>query len=264
MMFKTIFRKTLYERRWSAFGWSLAIGLMTLMTVSVFPTMRDTFGKSLESVPESMKSLLGSAEDYQTLAGFLDLQVLAQIVFLTLIFGVILGIGLLAGDEGEGTLQHLLTTPVSRRRVYLEKLLALLVLLGVVTAAMWLTIIIGAIGLGETIDQGRLILACGMLWLITLVFSMLGYCLGAVTGKRGLAGAVAGMAAFVSYMINALAPSVSILETINKFLPFHYFNNPSVLRVGIDWSDAGILTAICVGLAIIGYVIFVRRDIYQP
>lgn len=263
-MFKTIFRKTLYERRWSTFGWSVAIALLTLMTVSVFPTMRDTFGESLENVPESMKSLFGSAEDYQTLAGFLDLQVLAQMVFLTLIFGIILGIGLLAGDESEGTLQHLLTTPVSRRRVYLEKLLALMVMLGVVTAAMWLAIIVGAVSLGETVDHGRLVLASGMLWLITLVFSLLGYCLGAVTGKRGLAGAVAGMVAFVSYMINALAPSVDFLETVNKFLPFYYFNNPSVLRVGIDWSDVGILGAVCALLAIIGYVIFVRRDIYQP
>lgn len=263
-MLNTIFRKTLYERRWSIFGWSLAVGLMTLLTVSIFPTMRDSFGASLENVPESMKALLGSAEDYQTLAGFVDLQVLAQMIFLTLIFGVILGVGLLAGDEGDGTLQQLLTTPVSRSRVYLEKMAAMMVSLGVVTVVLWLSIFVGSLALGETLDQGRLILACAMLWLLTLVFSILAYSLGAITGKRGVAGAVAGMVAFTAYMINALAPSVDLLSSVNKLLPFHYFNNPSVLRVGMDWGNVGVLGTACFVMALVGYVIFVRRDIYQP
>lgn len=262
-MLKTLFRKTIYEKRWSTFGWSLAVALMTLLTVSVYPTMRDSFGKSLENVPESLKSLFGSAQDYQTLAGFLDLQVFAQMVFLTIIFGVILATGLLAGEESEGTLQHLLTHPVSRSRVYLEKLATVMVLVGVAVVALWLSVLLGAALLHESLDGGRLIIACFMLWLITMVFSMLGYAVGAATGKRGLAGAVAGMTAFLSYLINALAPTVSFLSDVNKFLPFHYFNNPSILRVGVDWGDAGILAGACVLLALLGYLRFIKRDIYQ-
>jgi ABC-2 type transport system permease protein len=262
-MLKTILRKTVYEKRVSTLLWGIALALLIAFTVVLFPTLRDSFGASLKDVPESLRSLLGNASDYQTIAGYVDVQIFNQYTFMTIAFGIIVATGLLAGDEGDGTLQQLLTLPVTRSRVYLEKLLALIVLIGILMVFIGLGILAGCAIVGESLHIGRLVLALMDLWLITLVFGIIGYAIGAVTGKRGLAGAVAGMAAFVFYLITTLANSVHSLKVVNNFSPFHYYNNPSVLRQGLQGGDMAVLLMICVVLGYIGYLVFKRRDIYQ-
>jgi ABC-2 type transport system permease protein len=258
-----IFQKTIYEKRWMTIIWSVVIALMTFMTMTVYPTLRDTFGESLKDVPEVAKAFLGDAATYQTIEGFTDLQVFAQMVFFTIIMGVILGTGLLAGDENEGTLQTLLAHPVSRRKVYWQKLLACMVIVGVVCVALFAAIVLGAMAVGESMPLVRTILACFMLWLVTMVFTVFGFSLGAITARRGISGAAAGMLAFVLYFITALEPSVKALKIPNYFSPFHYFNHPSILKNGLELSDLGILLAINVVLVVVGLLVFIRRDVYQ-
>lgn len=262
-MLKNIYLKTLYEKRWTMFAWGLAIFLLTILTMTFYPTLRDTFGASLKDVPDSAKAFLGDAAAYQTIEGFVDLQIFAQMVFFTIIMGVILGTGLIAGEENEGTLQTLLAMPVSRSKVYFQKLLACASIVGVVCFILFVTVILGALLVGETMPLGRTMLACLMLWLVTLVFTILGYSLGAVISRRGISGAAAGMLAFVTYLITALAPNVKVLKIPNYFSPFNYFNNPSILRNGLQLSDLAVIVAINVTLIFVGYVVFTKRDVFQ-
>ncbi len=262
-MLKNIFLKTLYEKRWLMVVWGVGLFALVLATAAFFPTFKETFGQSLSDVPESLRAFLGDATAYQTIEGFMDLQVIAQMVFMTIIMGVILATGLVAGDESDGTLQTLLAHPVARGRVYFEKLLAIAAIIGVVCGAILVAMLVGALLVHEPLAVTRTLLAVTMLWLVTLVFSLLGYSLGAATGRRGVSGAVAGALAFVSFMITSMAPSVSALKTANYLSPFNYFNNPSVLRSGLEVGDMVVLVIINVTLVIFGYIIFVRRDIYQ-
>src|SRR5438105_4866016 len=149
-MLKNIFTKTLFEKRWTIIIWSLAITLLTIMTMSVYPTLKETFGETVKDVPEAAKSFLGDAAAYQTIEGFVDLQVFAQMIFFIIILGVIVGTGLLAGDENDGTLQTLLSHPVSRNKVYAQKLLACMTIVGLVSFALFLATVVGALIVGES------------------------------------------------------------------------------------------------------------------
>src|SRR3990167_9610802 len=190
-MLRSIFAKTLYEKRWAMLWWSLAMVVTTVLIVVLFPTFKDSFGQSLQNVPESMKSILGEAADYQKIEGFIELQVLMQMVFFTIIYAVILGTGLIAGEENQGTLETLLTNPVNRTRVYFEKFAASAVILAVVSFSMFFAIWLGAEMIGESINLWRLFQATFMMWLLTMVFDVLGFALGAITGRRGVSGGVA-------------------------------------------------------------------------
>lgn len=260
-MLSSIWKKTIYEKRWNLLAWQVGIFAMTLFIMALFPTLKEAFGQSLANVPDSLKSVLGDASTYQRINGFIDIQVMFQMVFMTVIYGVILFTGVLAGDEGEGTLQTLLAHPVSRKRIYFEKLLGSTILLGLVSAAVFFGVWLGALMVGESVDVLRLALAVKGLFLVSFVFSVMGFALGAITGRRGLAGAVAGAVAFFSYLVTNLAPSVKSLETLNKFSPYEYFNKPSILDTGVqvgDWLILAITTAVFI---VLGFVLFVRRDI---
>lgn len=260
-MLRTIFTKTLYERRWMMLWWSVAGAALVVFIVLMFPTFKDALGESLTDVPESLKNLIGDTSAYSNLPGYLDLQVFEQMVFLGIIAGAILCTGLIAGEENDGKLQTLLAMPVSRTRVYLEKLAASVVIIGVITSSLAIGSYVGALIIDEPLDLGKLLVATLGAWLVSMALSLLGYAIGAGTGKRGLAGTITGLTAFLAFLIPALAEGVKALRPLEKFSPFYYFDNP--VSVGPSGSDLAILLGACVVIALVGYLGFVRRDVYQ-
>ena len=261
-MLSSLFSKTLYERRWGIFWWSFAMFALTIMIVLLFPTFRDTFGQALQNVPESIKPILGESNDYQRINGFLELQVFMQMIFLTFIYGIILFSGLIAGEESEGTLQSLLAQPISRGRVYLEKLAAGLMMTWIVSMAMFFATWLGVAIIGEHVNLWRLLQATFGQWLVSMVFSVMAYTLGSALGRRGIAGAIAGVYAFVSYLVFTLSDTVTAFRIPDYFEPFRYYTNPRVLDNGLQLSHVALLGAACVVLAFIGYAVFSKRDVF--
>ena len=260
-MLRNIFLKTLYEKRWSTLGWGIGIIALTMMTTLFFPTFKKAFGESLNEIPESMKAFIGDASTYQTLGGYVDVQVIAQMVFLTIIMAVILGSGLIAGDEGAGTLQSLLAQPVKRTKVFIQKYCALLVISLVATSLIFIAVFASGVLINESMDWWRMAQATFGMWLISVVFGVAAFAIGAITGKRALAGSLVGMVAFVSYIITSLAVTVEALKIPNKLSPFYYFNTPSIIKYGIDWGNMAVLVSIIGILSVISYIWFSKRDI---
>lgn len=264
-MLRGILRKTLYEKRWSSLIWFVSIAAFCLLVVALFPTFRESFGEALKDTPESLKSLLGEATDYQNINGYVDIQVVNQMVFLTLIMGIILGTGLIGGEESDGRLQTLLTQPVSRTGVYWKKFGAMSILILLTTIGLLAGTALGALMIGEygNLDLTRLALATIMTWLVTLVFATLAFVVGAVSGKKGMSGIVAGFLAFATFMITTLAGTATVLKSVNHLSPFKYFNTPSIMKTGLDTGNLVVLVGIVAVMAIVGWIWFRRRDVYQ-
>jgi ABC-2 type transport system permease protein len=262
-MLNNAFLKTIYTKRWMLLSWSLGIIALVVFTMLFYPTLSKSLGDSLKNVPDSLKSFLGDSAAYSSIAGYTDLQIFAQLNFYTIIFGVILFSGILAGEEGDGTLQTLLAQPVSRARIYIEKLMGSITLLVGVSIGVLVGILVGLVFINEHLGLGRLLGSILALILITLVFSSLAFSLGAITGKRGLSGGLAGMLAFTTFLISSLAESVKSLQFVDKLSPFHYYNKPGILQYGVHWGDLLILALISLVILIAGLVVFVRRDVYQ-
>ena len=261
-MLSSILFKTVYEKRWMMLGWSLGAIALVVMTVTLFPTFKESFG-SLKDVPESLKSLIGDAAAYSTIKGYVNLQVFQQMPFMTIILSVILFSGLIAGEEGEGILQTQLVQPISRSSLFIQKLIAGSIIVCVVTLAILVGTIFSITLIHEPIAFDSMLAATFACWIIAMVFGVLAYTLGTITGKRGLSGGIVGAFAFTSYLITGLSGGVDKLKLIEKASPFHYYNSPSILENGIKWPHIGILMAVMAVLLIISIIIFEKRDIYQ-
>lgn len=262
-MFKSVFLKTLYEKKWGILGWSLAMFAMTVLIVVIFPVFKDSFGAQLSNVPDSLKPILGEAADYQKITGFLELQVFAQMMFITFIYGIIVCTSLLAGEENKGTLQTLLSMPISRTRVYFEKFLAVIVMLSVASLSLLLAIVVGAAIIGESIPYVNIVLATFMQLLLALSLSALAYGAGAATGKRTVAGTLAGVYTFAAYMVTALAGTADVLKYANNFSIFKYFMNTKILENGITLNNMIPMIILLLGSIVVGWYVFVRRNVYQ-
>lgn len=264
-MLGSIFTKTLFERKISTAVWTIVLAFYTVSIVAMYPMLKESFSEAFGNMPESMQGIMGSASDYQNINGYIDIQIIAQMIFLTLIMGILLGVNLLAGEEKSGTLHTLLAQPVSRTKIYVHKFLSLAFITGIASVVgISLGSIIGALAVGElsNLNIDRVIMGAGMTWLLTLCFSTLAYMIGAITGSRAAGGVVAGMYAFGSYVITALTASAKSLEPLNNFSLFHYFNQPSIMKTGLDTGNILILILITAVFFVIGLIVFKRRNIY--
>lgn len=263
-MFKSIFTKTLYEKRWSTLAWGLGLFAMTLLTMSFYPTFSQTGGlaDSLKSLPKSVQGLVGSLESLKTVAGYTGQQIYAlRIPLLTLILGISLGVGLLAGDEERGTLQALLTNPISRVKVFWQKFSAIALLLLVANLIVVGAVITSYPIIHDSMPLGYLLQAAIACWLLTLIFAGLAFSLGAATGKKGLSVGIASGVAFLSYLISSLAPSVNSLQDIQKASIFYYYNTPLVTEHGFTTSHLIFMIVILVLILYVGVTLFNRRDL---
>ena len=262
-MLSNIFKKTLYEKRWMIFGWSLASFLFTILIIAIFPVFRDTIGANIKDIPDSMKGFLGDVQAFQNLNAFVDIQVIYQMVFLPIVMGIILCTGLLAGKEEQGLIQSLLAQPAKRSRTFIEMLMASWVIMAIVSFSIFIAGLIGATIIGESIDAFGLLQASFATWLVTVAVSTLAYSLSAVTAKRGFSGMLIGVYVFLMYLVTSLAPSVKAFKYPNYLSPFKYFNTPSVMLNNLRWYNVAVMAVVTLVCFVIGYLVFIKRDIYQ-
>ncbi len=257
------FRWVLRQRRRALLGWGMAVGVVSAIYVSFYPTMGDT--GELESLIEGMPDGLVSALGYDaigTAPGYLESTVFGLLApILLLVFALGFAARVLAGEEEDGSLELETAAPISRVRSLLERYLALVV--GVV----WLGIVTGVVSLGLVtalgMEVGTAELAATTLGLtvFTIALASVAFAVGAATGRRVVALAVGAGVAVLAYMANALAPLMDDGTWLERLSPFAWYlgNDPLVNGLSVGGMVA-LLALALVGLGA-AVVTFDRRDL---
>ncbi len=264
-MLSSIFLKTMYEKRWFILFWSLGVVAMSMLMIGFYHSFsQGGFDQVYKNLPKSFQGLVGNLNSLKTVPGYVSQEVFAlRIPLLTLIMSTILFTGLLAGDEGDGTLQTLLAQPVSRFKVLIEKFIAGLVVSFIICFAAFAGVGLGLVLIHERMSWLRLFDAIIGVWLLTVLFGGVAFTLGASTGKRSITGSLAGIATFGAYLLTSFVNNVPGLASIEKLSPFHYYNKPSITEYGLKGSNAIVMLLVIIVLLGIAIVTFNKRDIYQ-
>ncbi|MEX2555010.1 MAG: ABC transporter permease subunit [Actinomycetota bacterium] len=263
-MLRNVLAKSLRDQRRKAVWWSLGLALFALMTTSIYPSYSSTASeleRFMERAPAALRAFFGGT-DLGTPAGYLHTEVFSFMAPLMLIlFAVALGTRMIAGEERRGTLDLLLSAPLSRRRLAGEKFLAMiLATLGIATV-FWAVLAAGSaifsmeIGLGEL---AQTMLSCALL---AFVFGALAFALGAGTGSTAVATGATAAVGVGSYLLDGLAPVVGGLRPYQVLSPFHYFFDAQPLRNGVDPVHAAILVAMTTVLFGVSLLLIDRRDL---
>ncbi len=257
----TILRKTLFEKRWMLVGWFVAMCVANVLLIQLFPPLRDAFSGMMTDLPESLSGWFGDGAIWNTIEGYVGLEIMGQMAAVIAIFGIVFGIGIFAGEEKTGVMLTQLARPVSRTRYLVEKWLALAAGMLVVMVGFWLGAYLGTVILGEVIGLGALVAPCLAVLLLGLAFGSLAFGIGAVFGRSSLAGAVVGAYAAAGYFIVALRGSAGVLEGISKLSPFYWYNNPAVLENGLRLGNALVLLGFVIVPPVVGWLVFRKRDL---
>jgi ABC-2 type transport system permease protein len=264
-MLHSVALKTLFDGRRALVAWVVSLALLVAMYVAIWPSMRGQPSMSdfLDQMPEAMRSLFAtSGADLSTPVGYLQVELFSFMgPLLLMLFTVSAGAAAVAGEEDRRTMDLLLSVPVSRTRVVVEKLAAMCV--GVLLLA--LAGVLALVGEGSLADMGlpwRNVTAAMLhMALLALVFGTLALAIGALTGHGTLSRAVPAVVAVLAYVVNGLAPVVSWLKPVQKLSPFYQYVGHDPLRHGVSWPSVGVAIATVLVLGLVAVLGFRRRDV---
>jgi ABC-2 type transport system permease protein len=102
---------------------------------------------------------------------------------------------------------------------------------------------------------------CLMFFLLGLAFAWFALAVGCATGRRAWASAVAGGVAVVTYVLNAIAPTISGLSWAQTLSPFRWYLEPDPLVTGIHTENVLVLAAVALVCLVVAVWTFRRRDL---
>lgn len=218
-----IFKKELRTGAVSFLVWSVIIGGLMAVCVALYPSMSGSM--------EDMSALFAGMGDFSAAFGLDKLQFGSIMGFYGTECGNILGLGgafyaaltamgLLAGEEGDRTAEFLLTHPVSRLQICLEKLATLVVLVIGLNVVCFVCGVGAILVIGEDADWGDLIRYHGALLLMQLEIG--GLCFGVSAFlRRGGLGLAMGLAALL-YFAGLLVNLDQGLDWLRFVTPYYY------------------------------------------
>jgi beta-exotoxin I transport system permease protein len=274
-----IYLRWLRDRRRSTFVWSVSIALVSVATGAFFSSLGQTLGQSAES-GSTMSSVLGLGDgiDPRTPVGFLwSANYSNQLPWLMMALAIALGTAAIAGDESDGTLEYLLSKPVTRTAVAMARAAGMVTILVIasivnlvgvaVTAPLFgladsvtLTNADGSTTTAAGVTLGELFVGGLSALAVALGSGAIAYFVGAATGRRGVALGVSSGVAVAGYVLYTMSNATGDLEWLTWLSPWRWFIDDAMmvngLTVDVLWPVA--LTIVAV---VAGWQLFTRRDL---
>ncbi len=265
MLLRNVFTKTVRDLRWPTFWVALSLALGGGYFTALFKTYTQVFDLNalMQNMPEAMKALIGGSDlDLSTATGFLNIELFPLILPALLAgFAVALCSGFTAGEEARGTIDILLSYPIARWRIVIEKLVALAISIAVIAVVMLLGIQAGAL-IGDTpVDLPKVAAGLLMASAMTLAFGTMALAIAAWTGNRSTAAGIPIGLMVVMYLVESLSPQVESLRAINWLSLFHYYLGHSPLRHGLNLGDTAVLLGVAAVFLAVSLFAFERRDL---
>lgn len=263
-----VFRNTLWRSWRAGLYWAIGIALLGAYALIVIPNvdMLQQYADLIANMPPVMLQLFG-ASDAAAIAspeGFLGFAFFSYTLILLTAYGVACGLNVSANEEDRGILDVVLSLPIPRWRLVVERLLAYTVVIVLILALTFLTMW-GILLTNDTfsIDTLRLFEGIANLLPSTLLVLAFTALAGALLRSRGMAMAVAAGFVVISYFINFIGSAASGTAAANlKVLSFfNWYDGGNIMTTGLQWGSVLLLSAVALILAAGSLWFFERRDI---
>lgn len=248
-----IFRKAFRDSRRSTFWLALGFGLYVIFIMAFYPSIKDQaedFQKLIESYPEEFLTMFygGDIEelDLTEPGTFIQTEFASYSV---VILGAIVingAFNAFTNAERDGSLDMILSLPVSRRRYLMGRALntavVMLLVLGSCLAGFLISMLIW-----PEIDASPVNLVLGTVgaFLYLMVIAGLAYLLAVVVpSSRRFAGPIAYLVLVGSFLLYGFSGAVEALTKVRPFLLNHYFNMGDIIRDGVDITDWLVMAAV--------------------
>lgn len=238
------------QRVWIV-GWALGLAVLAGFLTSITKVMVDAFGNS--DIP--MLRAYFERAGINAYADFVGVIWFSTLLLLISLF-VVVQVNGWAADDAEGRLETILSAPVSRARVVVERIAAVVLASAVLVATSSLAIYLTASSTGISLPGGRFVFASAAVLPVAYAFSGIGHAL--VGWRPRVAVAILGALAVVGYFAQQFAPLFQWPDWVTNISLYALYGTPMSKD---DWG--GIATLIVIGVAgtAVAIVAMRRRDV---
>lgn len=263
-----VFFETLRRSWQSMLWWGLGLGALAFLVIIIVPEVQvlEQMARMMETLPPILIQALGGGDIayMATPEGYLSVQYFGFILLIFAVYAVISGLNVTANDEERGTLDVVLSLPLPRERLVLEKFLAYALLtVGIIAISfvcMWAAILLTP---ALAIDLNKLVIANINILPSTLLVLSVTILLSSVLRRRSHTIALASAFVIASYFLDTLGRAApdTILEPLSYLSFFRYYDVVGIMQHGITWSNVLLLLAATAFFLATGVWFFRRRDV---
>ena len=266
-MIGSVFLET-YKQTWKQMVyWGVGLAALALMVVLMVPVFDMQQMKSLlESFPPFILALVGVGNELEIFAtneGFVAIGFFGKSALIFAVYPVVMGMRITANEEDSGIMDVLLSLPVARWRVIIEKFLAYGVSIVGVVLLIYLGMALGVVISGVELDVARL--AEVTFYLIPLMVFVMSATMfiAVVVRRRQVALGLITAYVIVSFMLQTLGTAAegTVAEPIGVVSFFTYYNAGDILQQGFIWPHIAGYILLSALLLVASLYRYERRDI---
>jgi len=262
----TLLGDPLAAMRRAVVWWSIGLAGLVAATVGFWPAFQGTSGisQAIDQLPAGVVAAFG-LQDFGTPAGYLRGNLYEFFIPLLLVAaGAALVSGQTAGEESNGRLELVLAQPVSRRAVYLSRVVAALGAFAVIVAAVTLVqlAIDAVVGLriGTDVLLATIVLSALLGWL----FASVAFLVATIRPSPGLVVSLAVGLAVASYVVAVLFPMSDVLAPWRHLSPWDWaFGGDPLEQPTEPWRYMA-LVAPSLASTVVGWYAVAKRDVAAP
>lgn len=261
-MFETV-RFEAEERLTSSVVIAFGLGAFAAMVVLIAPGILGEVDMEalLAQMPPALVETMGLAQ-MGTLEGFLALE-LYQFVWIIGLGAYVAyaAAGTIAGDIETNRMDMLLAGPISRRRLLLEKFLALLTPIFVVNVVVFWVVYAGSLFIDDPLAVADLVAVHALSIPYLLACGAFGMLVSVVAPRRYVAEGVAAGAIIGTFLLESVVSTTDV-SWLGGIAPMRYYDPLSILTTSeYDLAGAGVLLGAAFVLLIAGIRVFEEADV---
>jgi ABC-2 type transport system permease protein len=258
------FKHALRRLRGRIIGWSIGVGLYSLMMVFLYDAVLEMMDLTelLDAYPPEMMAFIGvtDAHAIMTPAGYLEAYFFNYMTLIIGIFVIGAAVGMLVGDEERGVLDLVLAHPISRTALFGGRALALVVATGVILLVNWLIWAIPGSQTQLNLTWWEFLLPFVPLLAQLLLFGALALLLSFLLPSARLAGMLTGGLLVGNYLLMGLSRLDERLEGVVRLTPLYYYQGGAAVD-GLEWGWLAGTLAVALLFTAASWILFSRRDI---
>jgi len=236
---------------------------MAAMYAGMFPSFETmlldmTDAAFIESFP-----FLPHIDQMHTYVGFLTLELynIFWLLLLAIMFGFIAASSIAKEIEGK-TIDLLLSNPLSRKQIVIEKFIGLIPMILIVNFSTMLVVMGITVALNESLNYANLVVVHLISLLYFLAVISIGLLLSAIIDDKMKSSIVMIAILIGMFVINSVSLMTPDYEVLGFLSFLHYFDTFTVLQSGtVDGIGLGVFVGVTVVCLIAAMLYFEKRDI---
>lgn len=260
-----VFMQTLRQHWRQIIWWGLGMFVLDLYVLLLIPDvdMLEQYADFVSTLPALVQLMgLSDAALLATPTGFIVL-IYGFVLLILCFWAVLSGMNVVSNEEDEGTLDMLLSLPIPRWRVVVEKF-AVFALFGLIILLLGhLGLLVGSQFATMELDVARVFeTSMGMLPSLLCVVALTVFFTTFMRRRTTALGLVIALVVG-SYVLDFLADSApdSIFYSLRFASLFTYYEGEAIIADGLNWGHVGVLLAVTTLLLAGSLWAFQRRDV---